>query len=395
MRIIKLLLISSLASIIPGQLVRIPLGFFGAITISDIFVAATSLIFTIHVFFNKKSPILPPNTLFAFLFTLSASASTIMALNFYSTKEVAVSSLFLLRFVLYFAFSTVVANIVEKKQITSYLNIFLVIGLIFTLLGFIQFIFLSDLSFLTIYGWDPHIKRIAATLLDPNFTGGLLTFFFCVAASLYIFSKNKVYALLTSIFFSALILTFSRSSYLAFFAAILMMGLLKSPKILIVASLTFLITFLVVGQVRQRVIGAVTLDETSTARLKSWQNASQIFMKNPLFGVGFNTYRFAQARYGHFSFDEPQGGHSGAGSDSSLLTVLATTGIVGFFFYLLLIVSTAKIFSKNLRKNSLNLAASASFFGILVHSIFVNSLFFPQIMLTLWFLAGLSQVKNR
>ena len=119
-----------------------------------------------------------------------------------------------------------------------------------------------------------------------------------------------------------------------------------------------------------------------------FKNALTVFKDHPLFGVGFNTYRFAQGRYGFFSPGD-FGGHSGAGTDSSLLLIAATTGIFGSTFYIFLLISILQLFVKKAGSHFLHLASIATFLGLIIHSQFVNSLFFPQIMLLFWFIVGL------
>ncbi|MFH1694146.1 MAG: hypothetical protein ABH880_00035, partial [Patescibacteria group bacterium] len=77
-----------------------------------------------------------------------------------------------------------------------------------------------------------------------------------------------------------------------------------------------------------------------------------------------------------FDWRQPQGGHSGAGSDSSLLFVLATTGVFGLAAYL-------AIFTLALQKNTCLLACLGA---LAVNSLFVNSLFYSAIMVFLWVL---------
>lgn len=395
MNTIKFLILCALFSIIPGQLVRMSLGSFGAITLSDIFVGLCDIIFVLYWVASKKSLKVPAKiTYFAALFTIWSLASTILAANFFSYTQIIIALSFLIRFAAYFFFTIVVFNVCKKTSITAWVNALLFIGAAFTIIGFFQILILPDLSFLALYGWDPHKTRIASTLLDPNFTGGLLSIFFSTSLCLYIFKKGLIYIFLASIFFVAIILTFSRSSYLALLASTLIIGLVKSPKVLIVALLMFVISFTAIAQVRNRIIGAFSIDETAAARIESWQKAIEIFSKNPVFGVGFNTYRFAQVKYGNFNFDSPEGGHSGAGTDSSILLVAATTGIFGFVLYLAFLFSLFEIHFKNIRENYINLAVVAALSGLIVHSQFVNSLFFPQIMLPLFFIIGLSAIKK-
>jgi len=400
MRLIKLLLIATLASLIPGQIVRLP--FFsasGALTTTDILIAAVDLTFLIYALSIKRSLKLFPKTSFpALLFILSAVASTILASGVFNIMQIGISSLFLARFIIYFFLSIVIYNIVYKKDIDKWLKIILFIGFLFIVLGFCQYVIFPDLSFLTIYGWDPHQQRVVSTLLDPNFSGLIFTIIFTISTSFYLYKRKNYqinfYTFVSVLSFIALILTFSRSSYLAFLIAIMVIGILKSPKLLFFILVLFVVAFLQIGQVRTRVVGAFTLDETSQARIASWQRGFTIFKNNFLFGVGFNTYRYAQIEYSFFSPDEPEGGHSGSGSDSSLILVAATTGIVGLFFYLYFLFSIFVLFAKKATKNYLHLSALSIFLALLVHSQFVNSLFFPQIMILLWVILGLVEVYD-
>ncbi|MBI2327517.1 O-antigen ligase family protein [Candidatus Curtissbacteria bacterium] len=391
---IKLSLVASLVSIIPGQTLRLNLLDSAAITIADVFVSLTILFFLIYSLLITKNVKIPGKIFFpAALFTLAALASLFLSLVNFSIAQIATSALFLFRFFSYFLLTIVFYNIIKRRQILNWVHAFLLIGSIFIIIGFIQFVTFSDLSFLTPYGWDPHRKRIVSSFLDPNFAGFVITTVAAFSTSLFLYKKSLIYLFVSCISFLATILTFSRSSYLAAIFIILTIGILKSSKLIATAFIVFLITFLIIPQMRIRIIGALTLDETAQARLTSWQNALAIFETSPVFGIGFNTYRYAQAEFGFFPPGE-LGGHSGSGTDSSLLLVLATTGIFGTFFFLLLLISIFNCLRKKADSSYLHLASIASFIGLLIHSQFVNSLFFPQIMLILWFILGLNLVDD-
>lgn len=395
MQLIKFLLIATILSLLIGQTVRLPFSESGAITISDILVFAVGFVFLIYSLTLKRSVKLPKEIFpAAMLFSLTATASLILASGHFSLAQLATSSMFLVRFLIYFFLAVIFYNVVEKSEIKNWVNLILWIGLIFAFLGFVQLFLIPDFTFLISFGWDPHIQRIASTFLDPNFTGGVLSILLAISLSLFLFSKENKYLFALAIFLIALILTFSRSSYLALLTVILTIGFLKSKKALIAIFIFLMAVFLVFGQVRSRVASAFTLDETSQARLQSWSQAITVFADNPIFGVGFNTYRFAQARYGFFTADEPLGGHSGAGTDSSMLLVAATTGIFGLIFYLYMILSIIKIFARSAKSNYLHLGSLAAFLGLLIHSQFVNSLFFPQLMLLVWMLVGLNLAND-
>jgi hypothetical protein len=73
-----------------------------------------------------------------------------------------------------------------------------------------------------------------------------------------------------------------------------------------------------------------------------------------------------------------------AGLDSSLLFIAATTGVVGLAAFIFLFVSMIRLAQGRFRTIYL-----ASVAAVAVHSLFVNSLFYPWVMVWLWVLTGL------
>lgn len=104
-------------------------------------------------------------------------------------------------------------------------------------------------------------------------------------------------------------------------------------------------------------------------------------MKNPLFGTGFNLYRYANTGAVGDS-------HAGAGSDSSLLFVFATTGIAGLLIYLWLWGKILKLGWQR-RNTQAGLILLASSTSLLIHSLFSNSLFYPWVLGWMAFLLAL------
>jgi len=243
MGIIRLLLLLSLASIIPGQLVRFSIGSAtSAITGTDISVIATVLVFFIYSLFSKRKIYLAKNVFYLFIIFVScALLSLTLALNSFTTSEVASGALFLVRFIFYFAITIVTLNIIQKKEIERWLKVVLALGAAFSALGLLQLLVFPDLRLLERFGWDPHLNRLVSSLIDPNFTGGLIVLFTVVSLSLYVFKKNTFYLILSLLFIITLILTFSRSAYLALMTAIIAIGIIKSPRLLLALLLVFLL----------------------------------------------------------------------------------------------------------------------------------------------------------
>ena len=127
----------------------------------------------------------------------------------------------------------------------------------------------------------------------------------------------------------------------------------------------------------------VRLERTtsSLARLENWKKGLEIIKDQPLFGVGFNTLRYAQKDYG-FLTSNWRKTHAGAGLDSSLLFVWATTGLTGLIVFL--------YFLKGVFKTK-SLVIKASLLALIAHSFFNNTLFYPWVIIWFWLILGLEK----
>jgi len=363
----------------------------------DLVLATFIFVFLIFSFCIKRKFILPPVANLVIIFILFATISLVNSLRFFSSDEVLIGGLFLIRFFLYFFLYLAVTNFVKKEDVPFWLRTLLGAGLTLAVFGFLQLVFVPDLSFLQPYGWDPHVGRLTSTFLDPNFAGLFLVFSFNLSLALFYFNflKNygRVFLVIPLVFLIALILTFSRSSYLAWVGSLFSYGIFLSKKTLFVFLPFFLLAIIFLPRMAERISGAVSLDITAKARIVSWQNAYKIIRDNLIFGVGYNNYRFAQMKYGFFDLERPEGGLSGAGSDSSLLLVFATTGIFGFLVFLAILL---RIFLLSFRQKNISPAALtvfSSLIALLIHSVFVNSMFYPWISAWFWIILGLMVVE--
>ncbi len=166
-----------------------------------------------------------------FLFTGSIIISWILALlqNRFDFKAI----LYLTRFISYVFFVYLLNKKLPKQN-----WLWKVISLDILILGFVQYLFLPDLRFLIYSGYDDHFYRLTSTILDPAFTGLIFVF----NLNYYLWQKKKNWLL---IFFFALglLLTYSRSSYLAFLLSNLVAFLIankNTKKILATITIVFL-----------------------------------------------------------------------------------------------------------------------------------------------------------
>lgn len=381
MKVTRLLLYILILSLPLGQFGRIPVGFEGVnFYIHDLIVPVLVFYWLIYSLAAKSLKI-PKFYFYVLAFIAIAFISLINGKRWTSDFEFLVSAFYFLRWVLYSLVFLVVAGITkDKKTVEKYI---LISGLLLAIVGFVQLVILPDLSTLDrSLGWDPHKNRLVSSFFDPNFTGAYLVMGFTLALALRRFSFVTIFSI-------GILLTFSRSTWLMTSIVIATYGLLKSRKLLLVSLLVAASAYYFVPRVQTRISGATDPADSAHFRIISWKNTWDIAKDNLLTGVGFNSFRYAQKRYGFFTdFDNPSGGRAGAGSDSSILFVLATTGILGLVSYLLIYLKVLKDSLKD------NILLTSLIPALLIESQFINSMFFPQIMILFWILVGLKYARN-
>lgn len=292
----------------------------------------SALLFLNLLIFSRQKVIWDP------LFKPLAIFSLVALLSFGNTA-------YLLRFVsytsFYFAF-----RIEGVKKYSRYL---LVAAAFFLVIGFLQYFFLPDVRFLRYLGFDDHYFRLVGPLLDPNFTGLVLV--------ILILFAPKFFSLAPLL---ALGLTFSRASFLSL--AVGLLYLRGRYQTLLVLLLLGFVLYLIPKPFGEGVNLFRTFSIVS--RFENQTKAVEIFLKNPILGVGFKSLRV----------------------DNSFLYVLATTGIIGFTTFL--------FFLKKAWRYSTNPLAKAAILAILVHSLFNNSFFYPPILVLFFLLLNFPIKKS-
>ena len=129
-------------------------------------------------------------------------------------------------------------------------------------------------------------------------------------------------------------------------------------------------------------------------RIENTKQTLFVYQKNPIFGVGFNNFRYARERYVQKDW-MPYPSHAGAGSDNSFALILATTGIPGLIAYLFLLYKMLRLGMSNLKKTPFAWILVLSLAGLIVNSFLLNSLLYSFIMIWMWILAGLTESTSR
>lgn len=400
MGILKVLLIAVFAFLPLSEIARFTTGNGISFTLVDVTVATLAIAFLLHhPRRTYKDPLLRPILVFITVASLSLLANSRDVLP----SEFVVSSLYLVRFAMYAFLYFIVAGFNARLKPTI-ANVMVLSGAAIVISGYIQYFLYPDLANLRYLGWDEHLYRMFATFLDPNFAGGffVLELMLTVGAILYCLENKKIrqaqlFGLLGIATFLAVFLTYSRSALLMLFVSATTFLILTGKKRLIIGMLLVsVIVFLFLPKAFQTEGTNLLRSASSQARVESVKNGITIFRDHPVLGVGFNTYRFAQQRYGFLKEGWEQT-HAGAGVENSFVFLLATAGMVGFLAYsylwLAIINQARKVMTSTSRKSLQNMTSivflsCAS--GLFVHALFINSLFYPPFMLWMWVLLALT-----
>jgi O-antigen ligase len=332
----------------------------------------------------------------ALLFAAIGFLSLFINSGLLTFEQFLISFAYLVRWVIYVSIIFAAAYLSENDKKAIFLKMFFS-GLIFTFAGFVQYLFYPNLRNLFYLGWDEHLYRLFSTFFDPNFAGAFLVLIFVLTFELGLQSlkKNNRYLkygfpVAMTFIIIAVFLTYSRSAFIMLLFSVAFLLLLHKYFKWLFLSLFFLVALFFLFSNRSieglnpfRIV-------SSEARITSANEAISIFLKNPLLGVGFNSYRYAQIRYGTRGGEYALSSHADAGTDNSFLLVLVTTGAVGFVVYIDFLINIIKIAFKSYESHRIyNNVVLVSTGGLIVNSIFINSLFYSPIAAWYFILVGL------
>lgn len=309
------------------------------------------------------------------VFLFFASSSWILSVFIFHQIEVLYGLLYLFRLASYFYFGVYIWNFVKKKNGNKVLLLdsLLALSVISSVFGWIQFFSFPDLKPFFAWGWDMHLFRLVGTFLDPTFLGLIIVF--GLILSIHRGRDNwswKTFSV-TIFLLISLAFTYSRAGYMAFTAAILATIYFEKrfKKLLLLVVGLVVIAFILPTTKNHSI--ELFRSFSAIARVENYQTTLKIFAKSPVFGVGYNNMCIAYQKYiGIQDFSS----HACSGSDSSLLFILATTGVVGFIIF---VFSIWKI-TMSLRHDSYFIILASSFIALIIHSLFSNSMFYPWIL---------------
>jgi len=218
-----------------------------------------------------------------------------------------------------------------------------------------------------------HLFRLVGAFLDSTYLSIVLVLGLLISIGLFINSKQKKYLLLAFFLLISIAFTYSRAGYLALLAGAGAWALTEKRLRKIVLSIMVFLTIVIAIPTINNHSNEFFRTFSITRRIDNYETTLAIYSHSPVFGVGYNNMCAAYQKYVGF---QDFASHACSGSDSSLLFILATTGIVGLFVFL---QNTFNLFKLFIRKRN-NQVVIASTVALFVHSLFSNSLFFPWVM---------------
>lgn len=322
------------------------------------------------VFFQKKEPGFFKYILY---FLLTATFSYLLSISVFKT-DVVYGLFYLFRIFAYAYFFVYVWNFAQKSEFNKNLliNSLIAMSAISAIFGWYQYFTVPDLKPLYYIGWDMHLYRLAGSFFDSTFLALVIVFGLILLMNKYVDTKNHKLIPIIVFLLVSLAFTYTRAAYLAFLAGFLVIGLSKKNLRKVFFWIIGLgIIALILPTAKNHSI-SLTRTFSIEARFTNYKEALKVFGNYPIFGVGYNNMCVARNK---FIGEETFASHACSGSDSSLLLVLATTGVVGFMVFMGSLIAVLKSL-----KGEYVIPAVAALAALFVHSMFSNSLFFPWVM---------------
>lgn len=184
------------------------------------------------------------------------------------------------------------------------------------------------------------LRRISASFVHPNDFGVYLLIVSIIFIVFLISSRSLLRNKLIAFFLLALsminlFLTQSRGAWISFASAFLVVGTLKSRRMIGVFLAILLVLFILLPySAQERVFNLADLKEGTTwERLMLWKGAINMIKEHPFLGFGVNTYSRVFPRYRPPEYPDVRYSHN------CYLHMASEIGIVGALLFLIFLVT--------------------------------------------------------
>lgn len=298
----------------------------------------------------------------------------------------------------------------KQENCLMVLKIFVVCAIIMSVVGFLEFVFHTNLFYEYLMD-QPFYKdwigrRVMSLMVHPSVFGSYLAFFMPLFYCLLSLSNNRIskfFWLACLILISiVLILTFSRSSFIASVIATSVYLVNKRRKKLLVIFLLciiFLVIFCTFAGKSSSFYRLGVFRILESRRMFYYYSrfitTMRIVRDYPIFGIGIDNFRYFFYRY--YPFD-PRLVHPLTNiPDNMYLMILGETGLFGFLSFMFLIfhilkrgfLCLRKLAMKNKMNAEIMLAFLCSIIVLLVNMLTYEIFYWPTPFFLFWMMLGM------
>ena len=282
-----------------------------------------------------------------YIFFFFILVSFLLGLAKFKLLENFIGALYFIRLVLYFLYFFYLSY--HNKKYPDFEKTFIKVFIIFVVLTLItsvlQYLFYPNLRNLIYAGWDPHLYRLFGTYFDTSVAGaiyGLIFLTLFLRGNAFIKNKWLLFCLLT-FYLIFIVLTFSRSLYLAFIICIILHAVVQRwYKRLLIILVSFVILIVIVPKPFGEGVNLRRMYSVQS-RISDYQNALKIWSKSPIFGIGYNRIRYTKVKMNIIEEVGLDSTHSGASFHSSFLIILVSAGVIGLVLFILVLAKLASL----------------------------------------------------
>lgn len=281
-----------------------------------------------------------------FIFFGIVFVSYIFGLSGFDQESNAIAALYIGRLLLSFLFFFYLLFHLKKEKGSARIFFYgiIIFACITALFSIVQYVWYPELRNLLYLGWDPHLYRMFGTFLDTSIAAAIysLCFFFIFFYGERFFQKTYLHRVFMGIFLICILLTFSRTTYIVFFAALLFL-LIRSKQYLLSAAVVLGVIGILIVVPKPQGEGVNLLRTFSIeSRFADYTTAAVVWARKPFLGYGYNRLRPVKKEFGLIDESSYEVTHAGASLHSSFLVLLVTTGIVGLGVFVWVLYELAR-----------------------------------------------------
>jgi|GEM_PF-653286 len=216
-------------------------------------------------------------------------------------------------------------------------------------------------------------------------------------------SRNKIFLMISAVtLFLALIWTYTRSAWLGFGLALLVLGYWKSRRLLLGLTAGTLACFVLISLVQPSVLKraeSIFSFEQNMDRIYIWKSSLDMVKDYPITGIGQGNYnKLSREVYKkRYPFKQPP---SHAHAHNNLIMIAVDRGILGLLAFIWLWIVIFKETWGTLRQlppdryylRALTLGGLASFIAFFIQGFFENNFGDSEVAMLLWFLVAVVMV---